>query len=179
MFYELTSSMSPNLPSLPTASTSQKVATSSQQPGSNDIFDFFSAIEEEHPTTCNPQISKYDAPLPLSKITNSQLSTGYVQPRSNPFAQVENGQNNYQPPQIALQPTAFIVPQQKTTGFRTEFGWQMGLQKTLITGRRKQEDLEVVASTVASQADILQTHQIAVRKEKEGSDEFVGINGNS
>lgn len=36
---------------------------------------------------------------------------GYVQPGSNPFGQMPNGQN-YQQPQIALQPTGFIVPQQ-------------------------------------------------------------------
>ena len=36
---------------------------------------------------------------------------GYVQPGSNPFAQMANGQN-YQQPQIALQPTGFVVPQQ-------------------------------------------------------------------
>ena len=36
---------------------------------------------------------------------------GYVQPASNPFAQMANGQN-YQQPQIAIQPTGFIVPQQ-------------------------------------------------------------------
>lgn len=67
IFYDLASSISSNLPSLPTlpevptASTSQKVATSTtQQQGSKDIIDFFSAIEEEHPTT-NLQNSKYDA----------------------------------------------------------------------------------------------------------------------
>lgn len=59
----------PALPEVPTASTSQKVATSSRQ-GGKDIIDFFSAIEEEHPTTFNPQNSKYDARLALSKITN-------------------------------------------------------------------------------------------------------------
>ena len=70
-FYDLASSISPKLPSLPTlpevptASTSQNVATSSQQQGSKDIIDFFSAIEEEHPTTFNPQNSKYDSCLPL------------------------------------------------------------------------------------------------------------------
>ena len=75
MFYDLASSMSPNHPPLPTlsevpiASTSQGVATSSQQPGA-DIIDFFSAIEEEHPTSFNPQNSKYDTRLPLSKVTN-------------------------------------------------------------------------------------------------------------
>jgi hypothetical protein len=36
---------------------------------------------------------------------------GYVQPAPNPFAQMTNGQN-YQQPQIAMQPTGFIVPQQ-------------------------------------------------------------------
>jgi hypothetical protein len=112
-FYGLASSISPKFPSLPTlpevptASTSQNIATSSEQ-GSKDIIDFFSAIEEEHPTTFNPQNSKYDAHLPLSKITNSQFSTGYVQPGSNPFTQMANGQNY----PIALQPTGFIVPQQ-------------------------------------------------------------------
>jgi hypothetical protein len=71
----LASSISPNHPPLPTllevptASTSKEVATSSQQ-GGKDIIDFFSAIGEEHPTTFNPQISKYDTRLPLSKVTN-------------------------------------------------------------------------------------------------------------
>jgi hypothetical protein len=76
MFYDLASSNSPNHPPLPTlpegrASTSQEIATSSQQQGGKDIIDFFSAIEDEHPTTFNPQNSKYDTRLPLSKITNS------------------------------------------------------------------------------------------------------------
>ena len=77
MFYDLASSTSPNhpplptLPEVPTASSSQKVATSSQQQGGKDIIDFFSAIEEEQPTTFNSQNSKYDARLPLSNITNS------------------------------------------------------------------------------------------------------------
>jgi hypothetical protein len=74
MFYDLASSISshpslPTLPEVPTARTSQNVASSSQQP-KKDIIDFFSAIEEEHPTF-NPQNTKYDARLPLSKITNS------------------------------------------------------------------------------------------------------------
>ena len=104
----LASSISPKLPSLPTlpevptASTSQRVATSTTQQGSKDIIDFFSAIEEEHPNT-NPQNSKYDACVFFfEKITNSQHSTGYVSPGSNPFAHMAN----------ALQPTGFIVPQQ-------------------------------------------------------------------
>ena len=76
MLYDLASSISPNhttLPTLlevPTASTSQEATTSSKQQGSKDIIDFFSAIEEEQPTTFNPQNSKYDTCLPLSKITN-------------------------------------------------------------------------------------------------------------
>ena len=44
----------------------------------------------------------------FEKITNSQHSTGYVSPGSNPFAHMANGQNY----PIALQPTGFIVPQQ-------------------------------------------------------------------
>ncbi|KAF8817472.1 ANTH-domain-containing protein [Phlegmacium glaucopus] len=93
------SSASANKPSLstsseaPKVSTSQQVATSSQQ-GSKDIIDFFAAIDEEHPTTVNPQ----------------NQSMGYVQPGSNPFA-MANGQN-YQQPQVTMQPTGFIVPQQ-------------------------------------------------------------------
>jgi hypothetical protein len=73
MFYGLASSISshpsfPTLPEVPTASTSQKVAPSSHQTG-KDIIDFFSAIGEEHPTFI-PQNTKYDARLPLPKITN-------------------------------------------------------------------------------------------------------------
>ena len=127
IFYDLASSISPKLPSLPTlpevptASTSQKVTTSSQQQGSKDIIDFFSAIEEEHPTALNPQNSKYDTRLPLSKITNSHLSTGYVQPGPNPFARMANGQS-YQQPQIASQHTGFIVPQQTAVPQPNAFG---------------------------------------------------------
>ena len=82
ILYYLASSISsnlsslPSLPEVPIASTSQKVATSSQQQESKDIIDFFSAIEEEHPTTFNPQNSKYDARLPLSKITNFPTQHG-------------------------------------------------------------------------------------------------------
>ena len=55
---------------------------------------------------------------------------------------------------------------------RTEFGWQLALQQTSITDRRKLEDLEIVASAVVSQADI-QTHRVVVGKEKEeASDDF-------
>ena len=55
---------------------------------------------------------------------------------------------------------------------RTEFGWQLALQQTSITDRRKLEDLEIVASTVVSQGEI-QTHRVVVGKEKEEvSDEF-------
>ena len=55
---------------------------------------------------------------------------------------------------------------------RTEFGWQLALQQqTSITDRRKVEDLEIVASTIVSQAEI-QTHRVVVGKEKEVSDEF-------
>lgn len=77
MFYDLASSISshpslPTLPEVPTASTSQNVAISLQQPGAKDkdIIDFFSAIEEEHPTFI-PQNTKYDAHVHLSKFTNS------------------------------------------------------------------------------------------------------------
>ena len=49
---------------------------------------------------------------------------------------------------------------------RTEFGWQLALQQTSITDRRKVEDLEIVASTMVSQAEI-QTHRVVVGKEKE------------
>ena len=49
---------------------------------------------------------------------------------------------------------------------RTEFGWQLALQQTSITDRRKVEDLEIVASTVVSQAEI-QTHRVVLGKEKE------------
>ena len=56
---------------------------------------------------------------------------------------------------------------------RTEFGWQLALQQTSITDRRKLEDLEIVTSAVVSrsQADI-QTHRVVLGKEKEeASDE--------
>ena len=70
MFYNLASSTSPSLPtsSEASASTSQQVATSSQQ-GNTDTIDFFSAIEE-HPTTVNPQNPGYDTRLSLSKVIN-------------------------------------------------------------------------------------------------------------
>ena len=74
----------------------QEVATSSQEQGAKGINDFF-AIAEEQPTAFNPPNSKYDTRLPLSKITNPQLSMGYVQPGWNPFAQMANGQNCQQP----------------------------------------------------------------------------------
>ena len=69
---------------------------------------------------------------------------------------------------------AEIIPDNTHSHFRsrTEFGWQLALQQTSITDRRKLEDLEIVASAVVSQADI-QTHRVVVGKEKEeASDEF-------
>ena len=74
MLYDLVSSTTPNKSSVPTpseapiASTSQQAATSSQQ-GNKDIIDFFSAIDEEHPTTSNPQNKRYAMRLPRSKMT--------------------------------------------------------------------------------------------------------------
>jgi Ring finger domain len=53
---------------------------------------------------------------------------------------------------------------------RTEFGWQLALQQTSKTDRRKLEDLEVMASAVASQADI-QMHKVLLGKGKEASGE--------
>jgi hypothetical protein len=53
---------------------------------------------------------------------------------------------------------------------RTEFGWQLALQQTLIRdSRRKLEDLEIVESTtVVSQAEIQTQHRVVVGgKEKE------------
>ena len=125
MFYYLASSTSPNKSSLPseapTASTSQQVVTSSQQVGKDKvIIDFFSSIEEEVPTAFNPQNPRYDTRLPLSKPTDSQLSVGSVPAAPNPFARTQ--------PQIAIQPTGFIVPQQTAVPPPNPFGNFLGKQ---------------------------------------------------
>ena len=54
---------------------------------------------------------------------------------------------------------------------RTEFGWQLALQQTSKTDRRKPEDLGIMASAVVSQADI-QMHRVLLGKGKEASDEI-------
>ena len=78
---------------------------------------------------------------------------GYVQPGSNPFAQMASGQN-YQQPQIALQPTGFIVPQQTAVPPPNPFGNFLGKQP------QQQSTHQPFSSYLTSQATGFQQLQL-------------------
>ena len=88
----------------------------------------------------------------LPKMSDSDLPIRDPGPDGEDFDIVSNSEEDHTHPHL---------------GKRTEFGWELALQQTSITDRRKLEDLEIVASAILSQA-----HRVSGGKDKEVSDDF-------
>lgn len=87
----------PKLPASESSTSTKGASTSNGQ--SKDVVDFFSAIEQEQTSMFAPS------------------NKSPTQPAFNPFAQMMTGQPFGQAPQISIQNTGFLVPQQ--TAFQT------------------------------------------------------------
>ena len=110
----------------------------------------------------NNNLAEYPKPLEVNKTRSTLLKSLILDPGPDGEAVSNSDAGN----------TSIPDNTHSHLHSRTEFGWQLALQQTSITDRRKLEDLEIVTSAVVSRADI-QTHRVVLGKEKEeASDEF-------